>query len=109
MGWQKRRVDIWLILEEGGEIVIVEIKATVWDKIKADRVRSTALRHARQIWRYIEGHLKPLDVTPAIVYPPSPLIPGRKEQVEEILNERGIQVVWREEYPLRSEIVGTQD
>jgi hypothetical protein len=37
-------------------------------------------------------------VTPAIVYPVPPTTPGRKELVEEILNERGIQVVWREEY-----------
>jgi hypothetical protein len=95
------RVDIRLKLEEDGNVVIVEIKATQWDKIKENRLRSTALRHARQIWRYIEDHLKPLDVTAAIVYPPSPIIPGRKEQVEEILSERGIQCVWREEYPIQ--------
>jgi hypothetical protein len=94
------RVDIRLKLEEDGNVVIVEIKATNWDKIKENRVRSTALRHSRQVWRYIEAHLTPLDVTPAIVYPSPPITPGRKEQVEEILNERGIQCVWREEYPL---------
>lgn len=94
------RVDIRLKLEEDGSIVIVEIKATNWDKIKESGVRSTSLRHSRQIWRYIEAHLTPLDVIPAIVYPSPPTTPGRKEEVEEILNERGIQVVWREEYPL---------
>ena len=95
---KRGRVDIRLNLEEDGHIVIVEIKATNWDKLKEHRVRPTALRHASQIWRYIEDHLSPLDVTPAIVYPPQPTIPGRKEQVQEIMDERGIQVVWREEY-----------
>jgi len=95
---KRGRVDIRLKLEEDGNIVIVEIKATNWDKIKESGVRSTSLRHSRQIWRYIEAHLTPLDVIPAIVYPSPPITPGRKEQVEEILNERGIQVVWREEY-----------
>jgi hypothetical protein len=95
---KRGRVDIRLKLEEDGNIVIVEIKATNWDKIKQDRVRSTALRHARQIWRYIEAHLTPLDVTAAIVYPSPPLLPGRKEQIEDIFDEKAIQVVWREEY-----------
>jgi hypothetical protein len=97
---KRGRVDIKLQLEEDGNVVIVEIKATDWDKFKEHRVRVTALRHANQIWRYIEDHLSPLDVIPAIVYPAPPTTPGRKEQVEEILNGRGIQVVWREEYSL---------
>ena len=97
---KRGRIDIKLQLEEDGSVVIVEIKATDWDKVKENRVRPCVLRHARQIWRYFEAHLTPLDVTPALVYPALPVIPGRKEQIEEILNERGIQVVWREEYSL---------
>lgn len=98
--WQGKhgRVDIRLKLDEDGQIVIVEIKATNWDKIKENRVRANVLRHANQIWRYIDAHLNPFDVVPAVVYPYPPQTLGRKEQVEEILNERGIQVVWREEY-----------
>lgn len=100
--WQGKRgrVDIRLSLDEDGQTVIVEIKATDWDKIKENRVRANALRHANQIWRYIEAHLNPSDVVPAIVYPSPPKMLGRKGQLEEILNERGIQVVWREEYQL---------
>ena len=94
------RVDIRLNLQEDGNVVIVEIKATNWDKLKKHRIRPTALQHARQIWRYIEDHLSPLSVIPAIVYPAPPTTPGIKEQVDEILEERGIQVVWREEYTL---------
>ncbi len=95
---KRGRVDIRLKLEEDGQTVLVEIKATNWDRLKEHRVRPTALRHARQIWRYIEDHLSPLDVTPAIVYPSPPTKPGCKEEIEEILNDRLIQVVWREEY-----------
>ena len=95
---KRGRVDIRLRMDEAGQIVIVEIKATDWDRMKANRMRPNALRHANQIWRYIEAHLKPSDVIPAIVYSSPPKTPGRKEQVESLLNERGIQVVWREEY-----------
>jgi hypothetical protein len=98
---KRGRVDIELDLQEDGQIVIVEIKATNWDHLKEHRVKPTALRHSHQIWRYIEDQLShSLDVTPAIVYPCPPTTPGRKEQIEELLNERGIQVVWRDEYQL---------
>jgi hypothetical protein len=95
---KRGRVDIRLRMEEDGQIVIVEIKATNWDRMKSHRIRPNALRHANQIWRYIEAHLSPSDVVPAIVYPSPPKTSGRKEQVELLLEERGIQVVWREEY-----------
>lgn len=62
---KRGRVDIRLRLEEDGHTVIVEIKATNWDRLKD------------------------------IVYPSPPKKPGRKE---EILNDRFIQVIWREEY-----------
>lgn len=95
---KKGRVDIRLEIADDGAVVIVEIKATDWDRIKPNRIRLTALRHASQIWRYIEAHLTPDDVIPAIVYPHPPKNADRKAQVEAILEEKGIQVVWREEY-----------
>lgn len=97
-GGKNGRVDIKLDVTDEGQIVIVEIKATDWDRMKADRVRPNALRHASQIWRYIEAHLTPKDVIPAIVYPSPPKTRERREQIETLLNEKGIQVVWREEY-----------
>ena len=56
---KRGRVDFRLKLAEDGHTVIVEIKATNWDRLKEHRVRPTTLRHARQIWRYIEDHLSP--------------------------------------------------
>jgi hypothetical protein len=80
-------------------VVIVELKASNWDQMTSRRVRPNALRHARQLWRYVETELDVLhhEVLPAIVYPVAPKTPGRKAEIEAILEERGIQVVWRAE------------
>jgi hypothetical protein len=98
---KRGRMDIRLYDTEEGHTVIVELKATQWDKIKPHRVRPNALRHARQIWRYIEAELKENhSVLPAICYPAEPKTPGRKEVIEGILDDQGIQVVWRPEAPI---------
>jgi hypothetical protein len=95
------RIDIRLYDTEEGHTVIVELKATQWDKMKSHRVRPNALRHARQIWRYIDAELEiNHSVLPAICYLAEPKTPGRKEEIEEILNEQAIQVVWRPEAPI---------
>lgn len=96
--WQGRRgrIDLRLIEVDEGYTVVVEIKATDWDRMAPHRIRPNALRHANQLWRYIEPELLERSVVPAIVYPIEPEFPGRKEEIEAILNERLIQVVWRE-------------
>jgi len=95
-GSRRGRIDM-KIDDEGGSVAIVEIKATDWDSIKSNRVRATAQRHARQIWRYINDHVgtQEKDVCPAIVYEFEPKRPESRSLVEEILNDRMIQVVWR--------------
>lgn len=95
--WQGKRgrEDIRLIDEENGFTVVVEIKASNWDAMKPHRIRPNALRHANQLWRYIEAELHPQDVIPAVVYPAVPLTPGRKEEIEAIFDAHLIQVVWR--------------
>ncbi len=103
---KRGRIDIKLHDSDEGHTVVVELKATNWNKIKGDRVRSNALRHARQIWRYIEAELRESPVLPAIIYPHIPKSIEKKEEVESILNERLIQVVWRD---LDSEIKSNED
>ncbi len=99
---KRGRIDIKLVDPEQGFTVVTEIKASDWDAMKPRRVRPNALRHANQLWRYIEAELEHFDVIPAVVYPKSPKTPGRKEEIFKILDDRGIQVVWRdEEYPLQ--------
>ena len=92
---KRGRVDLRLIDLEEGHTVVVEIKATDWDAMAAHRVRPNALRHCRQLWRYIEPELMEFPVLPAIVYPMVPETPCRKDQIEAILHERFVQVVWR--------------
>jgi len=93
---KRGRVDLRLIDLEEGHTVVVEIKATDWDAMAPHRVRPNALRHCRQLRRYIEPELMEFPVLPAIVYPMVPETPCRKDQIESILHERLIQVVWRE-------------
>jgi hypothetical protein len=93
---RRGRIDLRLVDEDEGHSVVVETKATDWDKMASHRVRPNALRHARQLWRYIDAELERGPVLPALVYPAEPNTPLRKEEVEAILHERFIQVVWRE-------------
>lgn len=94
---RRGRVDIF-IDELGGLVAVVEIKATNWDRIMPHRVRSNILRHARQVWKYVETFIEDGTVVcPGIVYPKAPRKKGLKEQIEEGLNEQGIQVVWRDD------------
>jgi hypothetical protein len=96
---RRGRIDARIDEIEGlpGSVVISENKATDWDGLRRDRVRSTALRHARQIWRYIETELNVRrDVIPALVYPRTPRTSGRRKEIEQILNAQLIQVVWRD-------------
>ena len=93
---KRGRADLRLIDTEEGHTILVEIKATDWDKMAAHRVRPNALRHARQIWRYINAELADRPVLPALVYPSEPEMPSRKEEIERMLHERLIQVVCRE-------------
>lgn len=93
---KRGRLDLRLIDLEEGQTAVVEIKATDWDAMAPHRVRPNALRHCGQLWRYIEAELADRPVLPAIVYPMVPETPCRKDEIEGILHERLVQVVWRE-------------
>jgi len=95
---KRGRVDIRIDIPENNQVVVIEIKASDWDKMKPHRVRPNALRHVRQVWRYIEAYVSPREVIPALVYPSTPKTPGRKEEIEAILDEHSIAAVWRDEY-----------
>jgi len=99
--WQDKRGRVDIRLDDTKEkyVVVVELKASNWDQMAARRVRPNVLRHARQLWRYVETELDVVhhDVLPGIIYPVAPKTPGRKEEIETVLEEQGIQVVWRTE------------
>jgi hypothetical protein len=95
---KRGRVDIRLIDDQEGHTIVAEIKATDWNAMKPHRIRPNVLRHARQIWRYIGAELENQSVIPALIYSRPPKSIGRKDQIEAVLNEHLIQVVWREDY-----------
>jgi hypothetical protein len=95
---RRRRIDI-LVRVDAEMVSVVEIKNTDWDRIADGRVRPNALRHARQVWAYVEPFLdfEQVAVCPGIIYRRVPKKAGRLLEVEKIHNERGIQVVWQDE------------
>jgi restriction system protein len=108
---KKGRIDIELELDDIGQFVLIELKATNWKKIKPSRIRLTVLRHAKQLERYINAteewfhkEFPNADIfetsegiVPAIEYTTPPSEIESKELIENLLNDRGMQVVWREE------------
>lgn len=81
-------------------LVVLEVKRTLWDRQSPARVRPNVLRHAAQVWRYLDALLPHVDagrvawLQAALVYPRRPSDPGRRECIETILDERGISVLW---------------
>ena len=99
--WASRRGRVDIKVDEGESyIAIIEVKATLWDNLKPQSIRPTAQRHVRQIWRYaddqLENHGK--EVCPALVYEYEPTDPSVRAEVEQILNDCLIQVVWRKDH-----------
>ncbi len=81
---------------QGALAGIGEVKATDWDRVRMERVRMLARRHARQVWRYIDAHTSQgLDVSPGLIYPKPPRSARKRALVESVLSERFIQCVWR--------------
>jgi len=97
---RRGRVDIFVDDDSDEKhVAIVEIKASDWDRMKPKAVRRNVLRQARQVWSYIDAQidLHGKDVSPGIIYPKRPSSMERLEEIESILNNRGIQVVWHDE------------
>jgi hypothetical protein len=105
---RRGRVDIFVDDTDSKEagVAVVEIKATDWDKIKPENIRRNAKRQIRQIWSYIEPHLRggqnvggveAKDVNPGIIFPKRPKDMETLELVEALFWEEGIPVVWHDE------------
>ncbi len=92
---RRGRLDIF-VDSVGTFVVVVEIKSTNWDRIKARNAHRLLSSHRRQVWRYIDKHLNidRVDVVPGIIYPRRPRAATRAQEVESYLNEWGLQVVW---------------
>jgi hypothetical protein len=95
---KRGRMDIYVPKAGESLVSIAEIKATNWDKIPNTRIRQNVLRHATQMWRYVESEIeRGIDVSPGLIYPRAPRNKAVKDLVESLLNERLIQCVWRKD------------
>ena len=92
---RKGRMDIF-IEQTGDYVAIVEIRSTDWDRIKPQNRKKVLSSHRRQVWKYIEQmtDVEKVDVCPGVIYPRAPKTAGLQEEVEEYLNDYGLQVVW---------------
>ncbi len=92
---RKGRMDVF-VDDLNDIVVVVEIKATDWDRILPRNRQRNLASHRRQIWKYIEKFVdgRQQDVCAGIIYPKAPKTKGLKERIEEYLNGHGLQVVW---------------
>jgi len=96
-GGRNGRVDI-LVDPQESIVAVVEIKRSVWDKMKEENVRRNVKRQIRQVWSYIESQLEVgKEVCPGIIFHKRPMTPGRLEYIESLFKEEGIAVVWQDE------------
>lgn len=91
------RIDVHIQVDEQ-YVAVVEIKNSDWDAMSQQAVRRNARRYARQLWNYIEAELtEGLEVSPGIEFPHLPSSKERLTTIEQIFDEEGIAVVWRDE------------
>lgn len=101
------RIDVFVEDDKSARcLVVVEIKATDWDRIAEKNVMRNIRRHIRQIWKYIESpfiarQINNIDasegICPGIIYPKLPKDPNRLKLIEKTLNDEGIAVTWHNE------------
>ena len=99
-GHYKKHGRLDIFVDEAGDFVsVVEIKSTDWDSVLPRNRKKLLGSHRRQVLRYIEHHIdiKHIDVCPGIIYKSAPTNPALKEEIEEYLNNWGLQVVWYED------------
>ncbi len=96
-GGRRGRVDV-LVDADNDLMVVVEMKASDWDRMAPSAVRRNVLRQARQIWDYIKSQLaQDKDVSPGIIFPKQPRSKARLRMIEQLFEEHGIPVVWQDE------------
>ncbi len=104
---RKGRVDIFVNDDDPeGTIAIIEIKASNWDVMTEKAVKRNIRRQINQIYGYIDSQItkgeyvptgEHRSVSPAIIFPNTPLVESIKKYIEDSFYEEGIVVVWDNE------------
>ena len=95
------RMDI-IIHEAAGEdyVMIMEIKATDWDKIKPQNIKRNLYRHGKQLYNYIDKFMEIDNKTVglAMLYPEPPKKKGLREFIEKCaMDDYAFPVYWYSE------------
>jgi hypothetical protein len=107
------RVDL-AVEVEGSEqmLVIIEIKATDWDKIPTARLMRNIRRHLRQLQAYLDTAVEEMEagrwasIAGALLYPARPACAETLTTIETIAGEQAIMVTWYEDVDWQS-LLGT--
>lgn len=95
------RMDIVITYDDDDFIMIMEIKATEWDRIKPRNIRKNLWRHGRQLHRYIDKYMEVDNlgsVGLAMIYPSAPKKEGLREKIEDMALELySFPVYWFDE------------
>ena len=100
VGGRRRRIDVLIDpawTDEKPCLAVAEIKSCDWERMKPERVLVNVKRHARQVYRYVDGCPKGQDVAPAILYETTPRDDESKRAIEDFLDSQCIQVIWADE------------
>jgi len=90
-------------------LVIIEIKATNWNKIRADRLMRNLRRHLHQLQEYLDTAIEEMEtgqwggVAGALLYPARPASNETTEAIERIAGEQAIMVTWYEDVDWRQQ------
>jgi hypothetical protein len=99
------RVDL-LVVPSGDErmAVVVEVKNTDWDALRAERVRPNLRAHLRQLQKYLDVAVAQMEegggwqsVVGVLVYPRRPTDPARSEMLANIVDAEALTIVWHDE------------
>ncbi len=113
-GWRlaaggRGRVDLAVVTDDREKmLIVIEIKGTDWDKIRADRVKRNVQRHIRQLLAYLDTAIRELEagqwegVAGALLYPSRPASPETLACIHATADEQAIMVTWYDEADWRS-------
>jgi hypothetical protein len=103
VGERHGRVDLAVEVEGEQMLVIIEIKATNWNKIATDRMMRNLRRHLHQLQGYLDSAVEEMEtgrwtgVAGALLYPARPASTETTEVIERIAGEQAIMIAWYED------------
>jgi hypothetical protein len=95
---RKGRIDIFVDDDGNKMVAVAEVKASDWDKMTEEAVLRNVKRQVKQIWDYIDSQLADRkEVCPGVIFPHMPEDKERMKLIEQLFEDEGIPVVWRDE------------